>query len=152
MSRHITTILPHITSAVWKKRGLVQGRLFHEWPQIVGEHLSNYSWPEKITFSSTGMGTLHLRVSGGAALELQYMTTTLIDRINTYFGFAAIGKIFLKQGTSLRPIKTEKKVFPPLTDQELQTLASQLHDVTHPLLKTRLFELGKAVLQRLKLK
>lgn len=80
-----------------KKRGFAEVRVATRWPEIVGENLAGQTLPEKLSRGRDG-GTLTLRVSGAAALELTYLTPQLIERINTYFGFRAVARLHFVQG------------------------------------------------------
>jgi hypothetical protein len=56
--------------------------------------------PIKLAFprGQATLGTLHVRVTGPFALELQHLTPQVIERINGFFGYAAVGRLALIQG------------------------------------------------------
>ena len=75
--------------------GGVLARLKAEWSAVVGAELAAQTWPEKLGRD----GALKLRVAPGFALDLQHRASLLIDRINIFFGRAAVTRLVLVQGT-----------------------------------------------------
>ena len=69
--------------------------LILEWPRIIGEDLGKACHVLKITFpfKSRQEGCLHLQTSGSMAAVLPYSEPLIIQRINQYYGYPAIGKI-----------------------------------------------------------
>ncbi len=47
--------------------------------------------------------TLVLRVEGPAALEIQHLSAVILERVNRFFGWQAIGRIALRQAPLRRP-------------------------------------------------
>ena len=67
----------------------------------MGDKLAQNIMPQKISYNSNSNldGVLLLRVnSSSVALEIQYVEKQIINKINTYFGFRAIGRIKIIQG------------------------------------------------------
>ena len=93
----------------------------------------------------TGGGTLQVRVSGAAALEIDHMIPQLIDRINTYYGYEAVSRIRLEQGPLPRPKRQRTKRLRTLTDSEEMALKSSLSGIQDPNLKENLEELGRLI-------
>jgi len=89
---------------VFKKHGFAEHRILTEWHSIVGAELAAYSIPQKLTFPARKKdgGTLHVLVMSGRALELQHMQPVIIDRIATYFGYAAVARLAFMQ--TLAPV------------------------------------------------
>lgn len=131
-----------------KKRGFVQGAIVGRWVEIVGEALAAVSMPERLVFpNAEGAGaTLHIKVAGPLALELQHLAPIVIERINSHFGYAAVAEIRLHQGavSGLKPpARTETR---PLDAEEEARLAGLVRPVQDPDLKAALAELGRKVL------
>ncbi len=105
-----------LTRPIVGKRGFVRGGLIAEWVTIVGERLAASSLPERVSYppkQSRG-GTLHLRVaSGSLAMELQHLEPELIERINGYFGYDAIGRVRLIQGPLPQTAPAATRPLPP---------------------------------------
>ena len=57
--------------------------------------------------------TLVLRVEGPVALEIQHLSGVIIEKVNRYFGWRAVGRIQIRQAPLMR---REKKVRPAPPD------------------------------------
>ena len=116
----LAAVAPTLGDKALRQRGFTGSRIVSDWPAIVGEVLAVQCAPERLVFDkgTTKGATLHLRVAGAAALEIQHQIPALIDRINMVFGYSAIARITLKQGPlpkrrehlrpKLRPLKPEE--------------------------------------------
>lgn len=145
----IAQMVPKLTKAALGKRGLAQANLIVDWPNIVGQDRAATCQPEKLTFARghRNNGTLHLRVSGSAALELQHDAPQLIDRINGYFGYAAVAEIRLIQAPLKKPEKpgvTRPHRTP--TAEEMNDLKRGLNGIEDSELRETLTRLGTAIL------
>ena len=74
--------------------GGVLARLKAEWSAVAGAELAAQTWPEKLGRD----GALKLRVAPGFALDLQHRAPLVIERINLFFGRAAVTRLVLVQG------------------------------------------------------
>src|SRR5437867_6412611 len=79
---------------VTRRGGGVLVRLKSEWPAIIGPDWAAVTWPTALGRD----GVLKLRASSTAALDLQHRTPLLIERINLFFGRAAVTRLVLVQG------------------------------------------------------
>jgi hypothetical protein len=112
-ARSVGAYVPRVTKSSFEKFGFATATLMTEWPAIVGADLARMTSPDRVKWprndgvsspdgDDAGHGprdgaTLVLRVDGPRALEIQYKTRQIIDRINAYFGYAAIGTIRILQ-------------------------------------------------------
>ena len=131
------------------KRGLAEANLLADWPTIIGTEQAQICQPDRLTFprGERRDGTLHLRVAPIAALELQHDAPRLIERINSYFGYAAVADLRLLQ----TPLKN-RKAAPPLRPrksldrEQLSQLTDRLESVKDPEMRLTLNRLGVAIL------
>ena len=136
-----------ITKAAFARYGFNQAEVVANWEAIVGSDLAGVSAPERIRWPrGTGEqaqkqgGTLVIRAAPGRALELQYEASRIIGRINSFFGYGAIGAIKVIQAQSLperpagRPPLPEK----PVCEQQLAALEESP-------LKSALERLGRGI-------
>jgi hypothetical protein len=138
-----------LTRQALGKRGLAEANLLADWPTIIGTEQAQICQPDRLTFprGERRDGTLHLRVAPVAALELQHDAPRLIERINSYFGYAAIAELRLVQ----TPLKNQKTA-PPLHPKkgpdrgQLSQLADRLESVKDPEMRLTLNRLGVAIL------
>jgi hypothetical protein len=138
-----------VTGPIRQKRGLAEAALISDWPDIIGAALAAETVPLRIARGADGTGgTLHIRVSGALALELQHLQPQVIERINGYFGYRAIARIALQQGP-IRARKTAaRRPATPPSAEDAEALAVQLDRVTDDDLRQALDTLGRGVLGR----
>ena len=86
------------------KRSHVDAALALSWPELCGERMAGRTQPLKVTWPRRSgpddpfePGVLVIACEGAAALDLQYGTSELIERINGFFGYSAIGRIRIEQ-------------------------------------------------------
>ena len=110
-ARALSAFLPRLTRKAFQKYGFASASLITEWSNIVGEDVASYTAPERLKWprlpdayaddgpaARTRPGaTLLVRVDGGRALEVQYRSRQLLERINAYFGYRAVAELRLIQ-------------------------------------------------------
>lgn len=148
--RAISRELPDVTRSALAKRGFAAARVIADWPEIVGQALAESSVPERLIRGRTGSGndeaaTLVVRVSPGAALDLQHAHDQVIERVNGYFGFRAVARLRLIQGPVTPRRRPVRKVPAPLTPAAEQALETTLAGLANSPLHDSLARLGRAV-------
>jgi hypothetical protein len=93
--RPIGDAASRIAAPIVARGGGVLARLKAEWSVVAGSELAAQTWPEKLGRD----GALKLRVASGFALDLQHRAPLVIDRINLFFGRAAVTRLVLVQGS-----------------------------------------------------
>jgi hypothetical protein len=104
----VGSFLPKLARKSFERYGFSAATILTDWRAIVGAELSACSAPERLKWprraeeaSDTETGrpgaTLVLRVEGARALDIQYRTAQLIERINAYFGYRAVSEIRILQ-------------------------------------------------------
>ena len=60
--------------------------------------------PDRLAFprGARSEGILHITAPGAVALEIQHLAPQIIERINTYFGYGAVCRIAVTQGSARR--------------------------------------------------
>ncbi len=104
-SRQVAELLPDVGRAAFRKFGFVQSSVVSRWAEIVGPRLAGVSAPESIRFphGKKADGTLTLVVRGAHAVMLQHVTPEIIERVNRFFGYAAVAKVTIRQGEVAAP-------------------------------------------------
>ncbi len=101
-------VLPEL-KPMFKKRGIGDMRLIHDWYKIVGTPLADNTAVDKITYAHTGntrgRGILHIKTVGAFATELSYQSEYIIQKVNTYLGFQAVGTIKIDQSLPMAYIQ-----------------------------------------------
>jgi hypothetical protein len=101
-----------IAGVTFKRFGFVQSAVVSRWSEIVGERYAKVSTPESLRFphGKKSGGTLTLTVVGAHAPLMQHLTPLIIERVNRFFGYAAVDKIAFRQGrvdTVKRPVRPQ---------------------------------------------
>ena len=113
------------------------------------------SWPTKHTEQSSNRasasryqkigGVLTLRVAFGRAIDVQYSSPQIIDKINAYYGYSSIAQIKVLQGKLDKPQVRLKKQLPELNAQQSDQLATQTAQIENQDLKQAIHRLAKGV-------
>jgi hypothetical protein len=145
--------VPAITRAAIGSRGFAEAGLVTHWPEIIGAELARGCQPDMLRFpkGERSDGTLTLRCVGALALEIQHQSPYLIDRINSYFGYRAIARLRLVQGTLPRRQRQGPLKLPPLAPAEKAATEASLANLPDGEVKEALRRLGEAMRQRAKL-
>jgi len=83
--------------------------LLDNWPQIMGSKLAEICTPFKITWPRSSAGekkpaTLSIACEGMVSLKIQHQVDEILEKINLFFGFHAIGQIkIIQKSLSHRP-------------------------------------------------
>ena len=136
-----TGLLKHHLSA----RGFQQVELVTRWAEIAGQTLAEHCFPYRLSQGGANGATLTLMADDRAALELQHQAPKLIDKINTYFGKAAVSKIKVVAGDIPRPV-AKRAAKRPLSADEESALAARLQTVEDADLRAALARLGRHAL------
>ncbi|MEM6309177.1 MAG: DciA family protein [Pseudomonadota bacterium] len=79
-------------------RGFAQSKLLTHWDEIAGEEIAKISRPVEVTYSKGGFGAvLVLLTTGAHAPVLDMEKEKLRARVNTVYGYNAIGRIRITQ-------------------------------------------------------
>src|SRR5215510_11212248 len=107
----LAATLPRVTRKILGRHGLAEGGLVADWASIVGATIAGCSLPLRLSFTGGERrdGTLHVRVAGALALELQHLEPQVLERINGYFGYRAVGRLKIHQG----PVPVERRAQRP---------------------------------------
>ncbi len=138
---------PLLTPAA-RRRGFAETTILTDWAQVVGRGFAARCQPVRIDFPRGGRrgGTLLLRATGGAALELQHATPQLLERINTHFGFPAVARIrFLHAPPPPVPPRPRNRRPPELPAAAREEVARVTAGIAEPGLRGALRALGEAV-------
>ena len=146
-ARPVAASLPKISAKAIGKRGFAEATLITEWDKVVGRRLARVSQPEKLVFPSGQRknGTLHIRVQGGVATELQHLEPLVVEQINSHFGYGAVGKLRLSHAP-LRQTPSPPKYRRHTPDSKQRAaLAAILDEVEDDELQEALERLGAAM-------
>ena len=99
MATALNAMVPKMVRQAFWRRGFGEPALVSQWPSVVGAELAGRTAPLKIVFPrrERTRGTLHVRVEGPFAVELQHMAPLIVERLNAYYGYAALAGLALHQ-------------------------------------------------------
>ncbi|MEX0693772.1 MAG: DciA family protein [Rhodospirillales bacterium] len=140
-----------LTKKALDKRGFVDAAIINEWPAIAGELIGSHSLPDRIRFQRdrTQPGTLYLILENGAlATEVVHFQPVLLERINRFFGFRAVGDIKIIHGPLPKPAKDKRPPLPALQPERRSEIEHNLANVDDPELRDALNRLGQHVARR----
>ncbi len=135
-ARNIADLMPEIGRAAFRRFGFVQSSIVTRWPDIVGDRYAEVTAPESLRFphGKREGGTLHLTVSGAHAPMLQHIEPELIERVNRFFGYAAVERIRMSQGR-VTPTRAAPNRPPPSLKPIPVEIGDSLRDIGDPELK-----------------
>ena len=93
-------MVPAAARAAFRKFGFVESSIISRWSDIVGEAYAKHSAPDSLKFpmGKRSGGTLTVVCAGPFAVTLQHVEPQIIERVNRFFGYAAVERIALRQG------------------------------------------------------
>ena len=110
-AKAVGSFVPRLTRQAFEKFGFSAATLITDWVSIVGAETAAWTAPERLKWprpvaSRGDIGepdqgrpgaTLVLRVDPGRALDIQYKSRQIIERINAYFGYRAVADVRIVQ-------------------------------------------------------
>jgi hypothetical protein len=123
-ARAVSEMVPAIGGAAFRRFGFVQSSIVSRWAEIVGDPYARVSAPESIRFPAgkRAEGVLSLVVESAHAPMMQHVAPDIMERVNLFFGYAAVARIAIRQGAALprrpaaRPVADVKPVPAELGD------------------------------------
>jgi hypothetical protein len=135
-----------------KTQGFASAEIISRWADIAGPEIAAHSEPMKINWPRAQKtpgdeppepATLVLRVEGPMALEIQHLSAVILERVNRFFGWQAIGRLTLRQAPLRR--RDKPKAPPPPDPAVAARIAESMPEVEDEALKGALARLGAAI-------
>ena len=143
------------------KFGKIEFIVQSKWSEITGAYFGEFSEPKNITripdyeneFGETVFkNQLNVSVAPAAALEFQHYKDTIIEKINSYFGYKAIIDLRIQQNyipnnknITISNMKNKK-----LTARDDKYISNEVKKVSNESLKKSLIDLGKNITKEVK--
>jgi len=145
-ARPVSEMLPTAGGAAFRRFGFVQSSVVSRWREIVGERYAGISCPESIRFphGRRSDGVLTLVVEGAHAPMMQHVAPAIIERVNRFFGYAAIARINFKQAM-VQLARTRKRAASPSLKPLPTELGDSLRAIEDPELRACLEALARGV-------
>ena len=136
--RSFGNTLPRGIKNILKKNGYNYSEILSKWNMLVGDNISNYSYPKSVKMSkSEKNGTLVLMVKRGNEITIEYSKQDIINKINSYFGYKLINEIKLQTFNSEnKKIKNNK-----IPKKLLKDFEKKINEVKNTEIRSSLLEL-----------
>jgi hypothetical protein len=143
--RAVSELVPAAGGAAFRRFGFVQSAVVSRWREIVGPRYASVSSPEAIRFppGRKSGGALLLVVEGAHAPLMQHVAPEIVERVNRFFGYAAIGKVQFRQGL-VQQARVKPRPAPALRPVPAE-LGDSLRAVADPELRACLESLARGL-------
>lgn len=148
-ARPLAELVGACVNEAFKRQGFASMELVTHWDDIVGPEIAACCEPIKLQWARTKEpedaepATLVLRVEGPAALEVQHLSGVLLERVNRFFGWQAVGRLALRQAPLQRRPKPKPR--PAIDPEAARRIADGLTDIDDADLRAALGRLGAAI-------
>lgn len=147
-ARPLADLANPLLAGSFARQGFASAELVTRWPDIVGAEIAQHAEPLKMQWPRTPdgetpePGTLMLRVEGPAAIEIQHLAPQILERVNRFFGFQAVGRLTIRQA----PIARRERRKPAGPDPDtVKRMASSMPAIEDESLKDALARLGASI-------
>ena len=154
--KKIGDTLSRINKNYSSKFGKIEFLILSKWTQIVGSFFADHSEPDKISRITEDFNEfdepiyknfLHVRVSPAAAVEFQHYKGTIIEKINSFFGYKAITDLRLQQNyIPQKEIKGNVGASnQTISDEEKISIKNQIDSIKNKDLEKSIVNLGASI-------
>lgn len=149
--KQISELANGLIDPVLAKRAGINTALLGSWDEIAGEDFADCTRPEKIAWARGNEidtykpGVLTIACEGARALFLTHAQGELIQRINSFFGFAAVHQIRIVQKPVSQAIRRSRTP-PPLKGEAARKLEGMMEGIENDKLRQAIQRLGTAVM------
>jgi hypothetical protein len=151
VARPIADLVGACVADAFARQGFTSVELVTHWDDIVGVEIAAHAepmklqWPRQAGADEAEPATLVLRVEGPAAIEIQHLAGVILERVNRFFGWQAVGRIAIRQAPLMR--RARKRQVVPIDAEAARRIADGLKIEDGPL-REALGRLGAAVKAR----
>lgn len=150
-ARPLADLAAGLLNDSFRRQGFASRELVTSWPEIVGADIAlcaeplKIQWPRGADGEPQQPGTLVLRVEGPAAVEIQHLSGVILERVNRFFGWQAVGRLAIRQAPVSRP---RKKDFRKIDPNSIGSVEEGLGEIQDDALRHALGRLGAAIKAR----
>jgi len=148
-AKPLSVLLGDVFSDAYAKQGFAARELVTRWAEIAGRDIAAHSeplkmqWPRPVEGQPQEPATLVLRVEGPAALEIQHSSDVILERVNRFFGWSAVGRLALRQAPLSRRDRRKRTAAPD--PEAVAEIAKTLSSVEDDDLRAALARLGASI-------
>ena len=148
-AKPLSVLLSDVFSDAYAKQGFAARELVTRWAEIAGPQIARCSeplkiqWPRPVEGQPQEPATLVLRVEGPMALEIQHSSDVILQRVNRFLGWNAVGRLALRQAPLSRRNAPKASLAPD--PQSVAEVAKTLSSVEDEELRAALARLGASI-------
>ncbi|WP_415275497.1 DUF721 domain-containing protein [Candidatus Pelagibacter sp. Uisw_116] len=145
--RSFKDTLPKNIKKIIKKKGHIFSETLNNWKYIVGDDLFKICYPKSFKNSNKfGVSTLQIMVKRGHEIDLEYSKKIIMDKMNSFFGYAVVEKLkfisFDDAQTKFKELDTNENHVTNIK------YADRINSIKNDKIKKSLLELTKLFKQR----
>ena len=145
--RFFKDTLPTSIKKIIKKKGHIFSETLNNWRYIAGDELFQISYPKSFKNSNKfGVSSLQVMIKRGHEIDLEYSKKKIIDKMNSFFGYAVVEKLklisFDNTQTKFKKIEENNK------SVTINKYTDRINDIKNDKVKKSLLELTKIFKQR----
>jgi hypothetical protein len=145
--RSFKDTLPTKIKKIIKKKGHIFSETLNSWKYIVGDELFQICYPKLFKNSNKfGSSTLHIMVKRGHEIDLEYSKKQIIDKMNSFFGYAVVEKLkFISFDNAQAKFKKDQEQDNNVT---ISIYKDRINSIKNEKIKKSLLELTKIFKQK----
>jgi hypothetical protein len=148
-AKPLSALLGDVFKDAYARQGFASRELITRWAEIAGPEIAMHSepmkiqWPRPVEGQPQEPATLVLRVAGPVALEIQHASDVILERVNRFLGWNAVGRLAIRQAPLSR--KAARRAAPPPSAARVADVESTLSSVEDRELRAALARLGASI-------
>ena len=145
--RSFKDTLPKNIKKIIKKKGHIFSETLNNWKYIVGNEIFQICYPKSFKNSNKfGVSTLNVMVKRGHEIDLEYSKKEIMDKMNSFFGYAVVEKLkFISFDSAQTKFKKIDEKENHVTNSKY---TDRINDIKNDKIKDSLLELTKLFKQR----
>jgi hypothetical protein len=145
--RSFKDTLPTNIKRIIKKKGQIFSETLNNWKYIVGNEIFQICYPKSFKNSNRlSISTLHVMVKRGHEIDLEYSKKEIMDKMNSFFGYAVVEKLkFISFDDAQTKFKKKDENEYHVTNSKY---TDKINDIKNDKIKKSLLELTKLFKQR----
>jgi len=148
-AKPLSVLLGGVFADAFAKQGFAARELVTRWADIAGPEIAatteplKIQWPRPVEGQPQEPATLVLRVEGPMALEIQHTSDVILQRVNRFLGWNAVGRLALRQAPLSR--RASRKPPPKPDAAAVAKVEATLTSVEDDELRAALARLGASI-------